>query len=53
MKEYDEIKDTASTVAEDSMPKAQEEKRVNPTWEAFQKYKFYEAQGLELIFIER
>ena len=39
MKEYDEIKDTASTVAEDSEPKANEEKRVNPTWEAFQKYK--------------
>ena len=39
MKEYDEIKDTASTVAEDSEPKANQEKRVNPTWEAFQKYK--------------
>ena len=39
MKEYDEIKDTASTVAEDNVDKPQEEKRVNPTWEAFQKYK--------------
>jgi len=35
MKECDEIKDTASTVAEDNAPKAPEEKRVNPTWEAF------------------
>ncbi len=37
--EYDEIKDAPSTVAEEEVPTAREEKRVNPTWEAFQKYK--------------
>ena len=37
--EYDEIKDAPSTVAEEEVPTEREEKRVNPTWEAFQKYK--------------
>ncbi len=37
--EYDEIKDAPSTVVEEEVPTAREEKRVNPTWEAFQKYK--------------
>ncbi|MBQ9577707.1 MAG: hypothetical protein IJV11_12625 [Muribaculaceae bacterium] len=37
--EYDEINETPSTVAEDGVQETKGEKKVNPTWEAFQKYK--------------
>ena len=37
--EYEEIKNNPETVAEEGTQSAPQEKRVNPTWEAFQKYK--------------